>query len=97
MDSEKSRWVAAWVYEEVGSGKGHIQESRMGKRDFEEGWYAHYLHCGVSFLSVFTCQNLPNCTLNMQFIACNSASVKLFFKSFVNQKGFQAHPLKHIW
>lgn len=53
MESEKSRWVVAWVYEGVGGGKGHIQESRKGKKNFKEWLYVHYLHCGDSFPGVF--------------------------------------------
>ena len=83
METEKSRWVVAWVYEGVGGGKGHIQESRMDKRNFEKWLCVHYLHSGDTYPGVFTRQNLPNCTLTMQFIACQFCLSEAVFKKIL--------------
>lgn len=43
--------------------KGH-EETPGGEK------YLHSLGCGDGFMSIYICQNLPNCTLQVQLITC---------------------------
>lgn len=94
MESEKSRWVVAWFYEGVGGGKGHIQESRKGKKTLRSGYMS------IIFIVVTVSQEYSHVKTSQivhllgNLLLVNSASVKLFLKSFCKSEGISGTPFE---